>query len=202
MLAYVLGRGRALGLAAAGRLHSLSGYHGGYVALWCALPALVLFAVWQLVEPVLLRNLVLGALPADLQALPEAQRGLIFNDIKNLVDGNIVAAIPTEAIIAAAERYGGLRALSHWLSAVAVLERSFVFREPLDQRLADLGGLELCIHRIHPGMAIDPLMRMFTALAVTMYGGIPGNLQEPATVGITSSLQLHCQTIRLEHRKP
>jgi phosphate transport system permease protein len=84
-LAFVLGRRRAVVFASAGRAHSLSGYHGSYVALWCALPALLLFVGWQILEPVAIRGYVLAQLPAELQALPEAQRGLIFNDIQNLV---------------------------------------------------------------------------------------------------------------------
>ena len=36
--------------------HSLPGYYGGYVALWCVLPALALFAIWHAVEPVVLRS--------------------------------------------------------------------------------------------------------------------------------------------------
>jgi phosphate transport system permease protein len=120
VLAYVFGRRRAVAFAMAGRPHSLSGYHGSYVALWCALPALLLFAVWQFAEPVVIRAYVLDQLPADLQALPEGQRGLIFNDIRNLVDGNIVASEPTDAILAAAERYTEIRALSRWVLAVAV----------------------------------------------------------------------------------
>ena len=50
LLGYYVGRQRAVGaaLAAAPRsFHSLPGYHGGYVALWCALPALTLLVLWQ-----------------------------------------------------------------------------------------------------------------------------------------------------------
>ena len=119
-LAYVLGRRRALAFGAAARVHSLSGYHGSYVALWCVLPALLLFALWQFAEPALIRGYVLNQLPADLQALPEAQRGLIYNDIRNLVEGNIVAVAPTEAVLVAAERYTQIRSLSRWILAVAV----------------------------------------------------------------------------------
>jgi len=119
-LAYVLGRRRAVILSTAGRLHSLSGYHGSYVALWCALPALLLFTAWQFAEPVFIRSYVLEQLPEDLQTLSDAERGLVFNDIKNLVDGNIVAGAPTEAILAAADRYIGIRDLSRWILAVAI----------------------------------------------------------------------------------
>jgi phosphate transport system permease protein len=119
-LAYLLGRRRALAFGASGRTHSLSGYHGSYVALWCALPALLLFAAWQFAEPALIRAYVLDRLPADLQALPEARLGLIYNDIRNLVEGNIVAAAPTEAVLAAADRYTQVQSLSRWILAVAV----------------------------------------------------------------------------------
>ncbi|HSG66902.1 MAG TPA: phosphate ABC transporter permease subunit PstC [Gammaproteobacteria bacterium] len=119
-LAYLLGRRRALAFGRSGRVHSLSGYHGSYVALWCALPPLLLFALWQFAEPTLIRAYVLDQLPADLQALPEAQRGLVYNDIRNLVEGNIVAVVPTEAVLAAAGRYTQVRDLSRWILAVAV----------------------------------------------------------------------------------
>ena len=48
--AYRLGRGRALRVARGNRraLHSLVGYYGGYVALWCGAPALLLAAGWAL----------------------------------------------------------------------------------------------------------------------------------------------------------
>ena len=120
VLAYIVGRRRAVSFAAVGRTHSLSGYHGSYVALWCALPALVLLAAWQFAEPAFVRSYVLGQLPADLQALPAAQRGLVFNDIRNLVEGNIVSGEPSAAVLAAAERYTEIRALSRWILAVAV----------------------------------------------------------------------------------
>jgi phosphate transport system permease protein len=118
-LAFVLGRRRAVVFASAGRAHSLSGYHGSYVALWCALPALLLFVGWQILEPVAIRGYVLAQLPAELQALPEAQRGLIFNDIQNLVEGNIVAAAPTPAVLMAADRYVDVRSMSRWILAIA-----------------------------------------------------------------------------------
>ena len=92
--------------------HSLPGYHGGYVALWCVLPALVLLALWQIAEPVLLRGAVLQRCPPTSSSLPDEQLGLIYNDIRNLVEGNIVSSDPDAGIIAAAEHYATLRAMS------------------------------------------------------------------------------------------
>ena len=55
LLGYYLARQRAVSAAVATsprNFHSLPGYHGGYVALWCALPALTLLVLWQVLEPV------------------------------------------------------------------------------------------------------------------------------------------------------
>jgi phosphate transport system permease protein len=124
LVAYYAGRQRAIvaALAAGPRaVHSLPGYHGGYVALWCALPAVLLLFLWQVFEPMWLRASVLGALPDSLRLLPEDQLGLVYNDIRNLVAGNIVSSEPNADIIAAAERYSSLRELSRNLASAAVL---------------------------------------------------------------------------------
>jgi phosphate transport system permease protein len=124
LLAYYFGRQRAVkgALAAGPRVyHSLPGYHGGYVALWCVLPAVLLLALWQVAEPLWLRSVVVAELPAALRALPEDQLGLVYNDIRNVVDNNIVSTAPSEDIRAAAERYAALRAMSRGLASAAVL---------------------------------------------------------------------------------
>jgi len=122
LLGYYVGRQRAVGaaLAAAPRsFHSLPGYHGGYVALWCALPALTLLVLWQVLEPAWLRSEVIDSLPAATQALPDDQLGLVYNEIRNLVDGNF--GTPNPDLVAAAERYSELRALSRNLATGAVV---------------------------------------------------------------------------------
>ena len=101
--------------------HSLPGYHGGYVALWCALPALTLLVLWQVFEPAWLRSAVLDSLPEAMQALPDDQLGLVYNEIRNQVEGNFVAGEPSPEIAAAAERYTELRASSRNLAAGAVV---------------------------------------------------------------------------------
>jgi phosphate transport system permease protein len=124
VLAYYFGRQRAVNGALAGgarAYHSLPGYHGGYVALWCVLPAVLLLTLWQIAEPFWLRSSVLAELPAALRDLPEEQLGLVYNDIRNLVEGNIVSSRPSPEILDAAERYRALRGLSRSLAAGAVI---------------------------------------------------------------------------------
>ncbi len=119
-----MGRQRAVRTAVAAgprSFHSLPGYHGGYVALWCALPALTLLVLWQMFEPAWLRSAVLDSLPETMQALPEDQLGLVYNEIRNQVEGNFVAAEPSPAVAEAAQRYTELRAASRNLAAGAVV---------------------------------------------------------------------------------
>jgi phosphate transport system permease protein len=132
-LSFLLGRQRALPDGTGGRFHSLPAYYGGYVSLWCAVPALVLFSIWHIVEPAYIRGEVLDALPVTMQALPEAQLGLVFNDIRNLVEGNIVSSEPGEGVLAGVARYRQLagfsrNALSACVIALALSAFGFSIR--------------------------------------------------------------------------
>jgi phosphate transport system permease protein len=121
---YYLGRKKAFAVAdATGRgqrvLHSRPTYYGALAALWCAVPALVVFSFWQAFESTLITQLVIAGLPADLQALPPDRLGLLMNDIRNLVNADIVGGEVTPAVQAAADHYTRLRSISH--AALAVL---------------------------------------------------------------------------------
>jgi phosphate transport system permease protein len=121
VLSFLLGRHRALPDGVGGRFHSLPAYYGGYVSLWCVIPALVLFSIWHILEPMYIRAEVLGALPVEMQALPDAQLGLIFNDIRNLVEGNIVSSEPGDEILAGVAHYQQLADLSRNALSASVL---------------------------------------------------------------------------------
>ena len=124
LVAYYVGRQRAVTAAVATgprNFQSLPGYHGGYVALWVALPALCLLALWQISEPAWVRSGVLDSLPASLRELPQDQLGLVYNDIRNLVEGNVVATDPSPDLVAAAARYTELRDRSRSLATAAIL---------------------------------------------------------------------------------
>ncbi|MGD8341695.1 MAG: phosphate ABC transporter permease subunit PstC [Gammaproteobacteria bacterium] len=108
VVGFVVGRQRAILVASRGpslRFHSLPGYYGAYVSLWCALPLLLLLASWIFMEPAFVRSQVLASLPPELSAVSGDELGLIYNDIRNLVEGNIVAGDPDAAMVAAAEVY-------------------------------------------------------------------------------------------------
>ena len=136
--AYVLGRRRSA-TADGVSFHSLPGYYGSYVAIWCALPALLLYCLWQLVEPGIIRTQVLETLPAAILELPEAELGLVYNDIRNLVEGNLVSSEPSDEILAAASRYTSLQRISNLGITLVVL-------------LVGLTSLGWAFRRVQPGL--------------------------------------------------
>ncbi len=113
---YFTGRRRAVVLAGGEprRLHSVPGYHGVFVALWCALPALVLMVLWLAVAPWLIDGLVLRTLPEGLADGGEAQVRLLMTDIRNLASGDIASRRPDPKLLDAAAHYSNLQGLSRW----------------------------------------------------------------------------------------
>lgn len=133
--AYVAGRQRAIliGARADQKCHSLPGYHGAYLALWCGLPLILLFAAWQVFEPSYLRAQVYASLPPEVADTSADTLGLVYNDIRNLVEGNIVSGEPSETVLAGAEAYreaqaGSRRILSAGLLVLGILVFVYAWR--------------------------------------------------------------------------
>ena len=123
--AYYVGRRKAFALAgrSAGfvKLHSHPGYHGALAALWCAIPALLIFSFWLAFEPQIITHVVVSALPKSMYSLPPDRLGLLVNDIRNLVSGNIVSQAVDPAMQAAADHYRSLKSISHAALAVTTI---------------------------------------------------------------------------------
>ena len=85
------------------------------------IPGLLLFTLWLIIKPVFIRAQVLANLPNEISVLPEGQLSLIYNDIRNLAEGNIVSSDPTVYVEAAAQQYINLTYISDLSLAVSVL---------------------------------------------------------------------------------
>ncbi len=68
-------------------LHSRPGYHGGYLALWTSLPAVLVLLSWAAVEPGLIDGQVQATLPAHLLQGSEAQVGLSMSVVRSVASG-------------------------------------------------------------------------------------------------------------------
>ncbi|TXL72328.1 phosphate ABC transporter permease subunit PstC [Vineibacter terrae] len=123
LASFVVGRQRALATAGGHTraLHSRPPYYGSYVALWAAVPALVLLLLWVVVEPMVVDMVVRNSLPDDVRALPPDKLSLVLTIIDNLVRGRAtVGDVPAYAKEAAA-RQQSLHATASWAMAVLVI---------------------------------------------------------------------------------
>ena len=115
IVGYRFGRRRALS-SAGGRLralHSMPSYHGWYVALWCGIPALLVLALWLIVESRILEALVLSYLGPEAANQPSEMIGLLINDIRNLAAGDVTSRDADPSLVAAAERYSSMKSTAH-----------------------------------------------------------------------------------------
>ena len=122
-IAFWVGRKRSI-VVANGRvrdLHSLPAYYGYYAAIWCGIPAFIIWCLWLSLETLLIPGLVVSGLPEELRSVSPDHLSLIVNDIKNLVSGNIVSGEIDATIRSAADHYQHLLNISHASLAVAVL---------------------------------------------------------------------------------
>jgi phosphate transport system permease protein len=94
-------------------------HYGALTAMWCGIPALLVYAAWLAFEPSIITGLVVSGLPDEIQALPDGRLNLMVNDIRNLVNGNIVSAASDPMVREAADRYIELQRISSISLAVA-----------------------------------------------------------------------------------
>lgn len=108
---YFFGRKRALASVGgrSSKLHSLPGHYGYYVALWAALPALLILMLWAGMEGPLGDALILSQLPPEVAALPHGELTLKLNDVAMVVAGHVSPDQADPAIARAADYYQQMR---------------------------------------------------------------------------------------------
>jgi phosphate transport system permease protein len=128
--AYYVGRRRAVAVAGDAsqirNLHSRPTYYGAIVALWCGIPALILFALWLAFESSIITQIVISDLPENIRNQTAAELNLFVNQIKNIVSGNIVSGKITPAMQAAADHYHSLQTTSKAAMAVVVISMAML----------------------------------------------------------------------------
>lgn len=122
--AYMQGKRKAFALAGSapgsGALHSRPGYYGMLTALWCALPALLIFCFWIACSDTVLTAMAMKTLPSSLQNLSPEQTNLLVNDLRNLVAGHVAAKDIDPVLQKAADQYLRLEYMSRAALAAAM----------------------------------------------------------------------------------
>lgn len=158
---YHLGTRRALTTVSGNAvdLHSLPGYYGYYVAIWCAIPALALVGLWLVLEPCIVQWLIIHSLPAAARDLPPERLGLLLSDIRNLAHAGVVSGEPDPAVSQAAADYLRFLHLSRVAMAIAALALG-------------IAGLTFARQKIVPRLRartqVEAVMRAFLLLGSTI----------------------------------
>ena len=144
-LAYQFARRKALSSSGGQirNLHSLPSYHGAYVALWCALPALLVVGFWLSLQNGLIESIVLAGLTDQMAGLSQGEINLLLSDIRNLATDDITSGEPNPVVRAAAEHYKDLQSLGFMLMAGVVV-------------LLSTGGLYFAHRDISPALRARP----------------------------------------------
>ncbi len=130
-LGYVLGNRAALAIRAAGtKPHSLPSYYGLFVALWCGLPALAIFAIWQATQDFFIVGAVRDALPQAARGLSEGEVALLLTDVRNMAYGAVPMTGARPEVVAGVAQYLRLNDISRislWVVALAAGVLGLVF---------------------------------------------------------------------------
>ena len=88
---YYFGRKKATFIHSSQRLTALPKFYGYYLAIWCAAPALIIFSLWSVFEPTIVKNFIL----ADYldQNLTKNELQLIYTKVKALALGTYTGDI-------------------------------------------------------------------------------------------------------------
>src|SRR3546814_12774353 len=101
----------------------LPNYHGWYVAIWAAGPALLLLAAWSFVQPSLVTADILSSYSAAERPQTDIERQALLAEINGLVSGSIEAAFDPRAdtgveVYEASSARRGWMAFVDWTSDV------------------------------------------------------------------------------------
>jgi phosphate transport system permease protein len=138
-----LGFAHARGLRSAARLHSLPVYHGAYVALWTAIPALLILAAWAPIQSRLVDQAVLAS--PEGSALPafDMQREAILSEAREIASGERQQGFNPESTTIAPRIRGEEQRFSVIGGAAAILAAlaaaAFAFRRSAPQFRARTG---------------------------------------------------------------
>ena len=88
---YYFGKKKATIIQSSQRLTALPKFYGYYLAIWCAAPALIIFSLWSVFEPTIVKNFIL----ADYldQNLTKNELQLIYTKVKALALGTYTGDI-------------------------------------------------------------------------------------------------------------
>ncbi|MBD1147159.1 phosphate ABC transporter permease family protein, partial [Pelagibacterales bacterium SAG-MED28] len=107
---YYFGRKKALVIQSSQRLTALPKFYGYYLAAWCAAPALIIFVLWSVFEPSIVKTFILQDYTD--QNLTKNELQLIYTKVKALAVGTYTGNI-TNFLDESANKYIQLKGIAN-----------------------------------------------------------------------------------------
>lgn len=128
-VAFMAGRTRSVALAShiggIRSLNSLPFYYGVQTAIWCAVPSLVILALWLVLDDEILRRIVFQSLPEAQRQVSADQLTLMMSQVSNLAAGANLPGAP-DYLRDAAERLLTLRDINRWAMTAVILSAAIL----------------------------------------------------------------------------
>ena len=125
-IGYQIGLRKSRHLAGQGNnsamLHSRPGYYGALVALWCGIPALLILFLWNIIEPSILRHVVLSHVPSHIAAgLDPAAMSVMMDRVQAIASGFGVSNQAESYEVAAATQLAKMATIASFAQCAVVL---------------------------------------------------------------------------------
>lgn len=120
-------------------MHSRPGYYGLLVALWCGVPALLVWLGWFVFEAGIVEHLVLGQIQSAVNGLDAQQTAVLLRRITAIASGVGVSDTPAAYELAAAETMSRLWATSRMAQIVLMASLA-------------MGGLAWSLRKVSPSL--------------------------------------------------
>ena len=121
--AHFIGRKRSLAVSNNNRgknkLHSLPGYYGYLMAIWCIIPALVVLLAWTTLGDMMINRHIATTLQTESTTTTEVN--LIMNQVRNLAEAGKPEAAKEPAVQQAVQQYIRMQQTTAMAKAVVVL---------------------------------------------------------------------------------
>lgn len=124
-VAYLLAHNRSVSLSrplgGIRHLHSLPFYYGMRATIWCALPAILLLALWLMFDDPVISAALLNGLPESHQPVTVADHNLLLNSIENIASGALSREGADPVLVHAADQLAKMRNIGSYLATAVVL---------------------------------------------------------------------------------
>jgi phosphate transport system permease protein len=170
--AFFFGSRRAYALAGdrISSLHSRPSYHGVYLAIWTAVPGIILTLLWAVLSPKVEDNIVRGQFAEQLADLSAPQQQAFIRDARALAN-NVTYGTPSPEKEAAAEVFRSLSATSTLVLTIVLA-------------VLVIAGFAWAIRRIAPAMRSRHFVERFVRIILIACSAVA----ILTTVGIVLSL--------------